>query len=114
MVPEGLHDRPLEKFGDEVLAEDAHGAPVHGLGREGMSVSELAGHAAEEITRDHAAAVMGDASHVDRCRVPRCLNDFDVVEEKVHLHSSHGRPHSRVGAGAPHAPPAARRWYRVT
>ena len=103
---ERLDDRPIEKLGDEVLAEQAHGAPVDRLGGEGVAVAELSRHAAEEVPRHDAAAVVGDATNIHRCRIPGGLDDVDVVEEKVHLHSSHGRPHSEWGHGGS-APPAS-------
>ena len=98
----------IEKLGDEVLAQQPHRAPVDRLGGEGVAVAEQSGHAAEEVPRHDAAAVVGDATDIHRCRVPGGLDDLDVVEEKVHLHSSHGRPLSEGGTGAPRLPPAAR------
>ena len=89
---ERLDDRPIEKLGDEVLAQQAHCAPVHRLGGEGVAVAELSRHAAEEVPRHDPAAVVGDATNIHRCRIPGGLDDFDVVEEKVHLHSSARSP----------------------
>ncbi len=78
-----------------------------------MAVAQLSGHAAEQITRYDAAAVVGDPTDVDGGGIPRGLNDMDVVEEEVHLHGSHGRHRGDGSAGVPRLPPSARRWYRV-
>jgi hypothetical protein len=49
-----------------------------------------------------------NATDVDRGGIARCLNDFDIVEEEVHLHGWHVRRHGEGGTGAPGLPPSAR------
>ena len=97
-----------------MFAEQSDGSPVHRVGGKRVAVGDKTGHAAEEVTGHDPATVVRNAADVDCGRVPRCLNDFDVVEEKVHLHGSHGRPNSGIRTGAPRVAPSDRRWYRLT
>ncbi len=103
-----LHDGPIQQFGDEVLTEQPDGSPVDRVGRKRMPVGDKTGHAAEEVTGHDPTTVVRNAADVDCGRVSRCLNDFDVVEEKVHLHGSHGRPNSGRSTGVPRLAPSAR------
>ena len=105
-----------EQLGDEVLAEQPDRTPLDRLGGMGVPVADASGHAAEQVPRDDPTAVVGDPADVHRGRVPRGLDDVDVVEEEVHLHGSctvaadsgarHGRSATRRQS--------ARRWYLVT
>ena len=102
MVPgrhPGLHDVTAAKFGDEVLAQEADGTPLHGVEGEGVSVAHHSRDTAEEVARPDPPAVVRDPADQHGRRVPHRLNDVDVVEEEVHGHGRHGRPDSVACVG---------------
>ena len=91
----------VDELGNEVLAEEADGAPVHRLGGMGVAVTDAAGHAAEEVTGDDPTAVVRDAADLDRGGVADGLDHLYVVEEEVHGHTWHGRTDSVACPGHP-------------
>ena len=96
-----LHDVAVEQVRNEVLAQEADGTALDCLCRVGVTVAHVAGDTAEEVTRHHATAVVGDASDRDRGGVADRLDHLDVVEEEVHGHGSHDRPDSVTCPGHP-------------
>jgi hypothetical protein len=51
---------------------------------------------------------MGDPTDLNRGGISRCRNDVYFIEEKIHLHGSHGRHRGGEGTGAPRLPSSAR------
>ena len=97
----GLDDTVVEQLGNEVLAQEADRAALDRLAGIGVPVARQPGHATEEVAGNDPAAVVRDASHLHRGRVPDRLDHLDVVEEDVHGDGSHGRPDSVTCLGHP-------------